>query len=81
MEVILQRSSRKFRLRKFRHRNKTNDWTFSTSEINATIIGDRSLSSRPMDRVIKPLEKINVSISHTNGLLPIKILESKKIHV
>ena len=53
----------------------------STSEINATLIGDRSLSSRPMDRVIKPLEKINVSISHTNGLLPIKIFNQKKIHV
>ena len=53
----------------------------STSQINATLVGDKSLSSRPMLRVIEPLKKMNVSISHENGFLPIKILNKRKKHV
>ncbi|MEE2694838.1 MAG: 3-phosphoshikimate 1-carboxyvinyltransferase [Pseudomonadota bacterium] len=53
----------------------------STSQINATLTGDRSLASRPMSRVIDPLKKMNVSISHDNGFLPIKILNKRKMHV
>ncbi len=53
----------------------------STSEINATLTGDKSLSSRPMKRIIKPLQKMNVSITDKNGLLPIKINNEKKKHV
>ncbi len=52
-----------------------------TSEINAVLSGDKSLSSRPMKRIIEPLNKMNVSISHQNGLLPIKIFNHKKKHV
>ncbi len=52
-----------------------------TSEINAILSGDKSLSSRPMKRIIEPLNKMNVSISHQNGLLPIKIFNLKKKHV
>ena len=53
----------------------------STSEVNATLVGDKSLSARPMNRIIKPLEKMNVTITHENGLLPIKISNNKTIHV
>ena len=53
----------------------------STSEVNVTLTGDKSLSSRPMERIIKPLQKMNVSINDRNGLLPIKILNKKKKHI
>ena len=45
----------------------------SSSNLNATLTGDKSLSSRPMLRVIKPLEKMNLILKHKNGFLPIKI--------
>ena len=45
----------------------------SSSNLNATLTGDSSLSSRPMLRIIKPLEKMNLIIRHNNGFLPIKI--------
>ena len=38
--------------------------------INANFIGDKSLSNRPMDRIIKPLEKMGVIIKSNNGKLP-----------
>lgn len=50
----------------------------STSEVNATLVGDESLSSRPMRRIIEPLEKMNISMSHEDGLLPIRIENNKK---
>ena len=53
----------------------------STSEINATLTGDKSLSSRPMKRVIEPLSKMNVSISDHDGLLPIRISHDNKKHI
>ena len=45
----------------------------SSSNLNATLTGDSSLSSRPMLRIIKPLEKMNLVMNHNNGFLPIKI--------
>ena len=45
----------------------------SSCNLNATLTGDSSLSSRPMLRIIKPLEKMNLIIRHKNGFLPIKI--------
>ena len=45
----------------------------SSSNLNATLTGDSSLSSRPMLRIIKPLEKMNLIMRHNNGFLPIKI--------
>ena len=45
----------------------------SSSNLNATLTGDNSLSSRPMLRIIKPLEKMNLIISHNKGFLPLKI--------
>ena len=53
----------------------------STSEINATLTGDKSLSSRPMERVIQPLSKMNISVTDRDGLLPIKITNDKKTHI
>ena len=45
----------------------------SSNNLNATLTGDSSLSSRPMLRIIKPLEKMNLILEHNNGFLPIKI--------
>ena len=45
----------------------------ASNNLNVTLTGDSSLSSRPMLRVIKPLEKMNLIIEHNNGFLPIKI--------
>ena len=53
----------------------------STSEINATLTGDKSLSSRPMKRIIDPLQEMNVSITHNDGLLPIKIFNHNNQHI
>jgi 3-phosphoshikimate 1-carboxyvinyltransferase len=44
--------------------------------INARFVGDQSLSSRPMDRILDPLAKMGLkSISH-DGKLPISIFKS-----
>ncbi len=53
----------------------------STSEVNATLTGDKSLSSRPMKRIIDPLSKMNISISDHDGLLPIRISHDNKKHI
>ncbi|GIR25561.1 MAG: hypothetical protein CM15mP40_01690 [Alphaproteobacteria bacterium] len=53
----------------------------STSEINATLTGDKSLSSRPMKRIIDPLQEMNVSITHNNGLLPIKVFNHNNQYI
>tara|TARA_B100000035_G_scaffold10706_1_gene9072 strand:+ start:4716 stop:6035 length:1320 start_codon:yes stop_codon:yes gene_type:complete len=45
----------------------------STRNINVNFTGDQSLSSRPMMRIVEPLKKMNVTIKHNNGYLPIKI--------
>ncbi len=47
--------------------------------ISATFTGDRSLSKRPMLRIIKPLELMGAKIEHNDGRLPIKI-NSKKLN-
>jgi 3-phosphoshikimate 1-carboxyvinyltransferase len=36
-----------------------------------TLVGDSSLSKRPMNRVVKPLEEMGAKIKTTNGCLPI----------
>jgi len=41
------------------------------SEILATLVGDSSLSSRPMDRVIKPLKKMGIYLDSINNKLPL----------
>jgi 3-phosphoshikimate 1-carboxyvinyltransferase len=41
--------------------------------ITATLIGDRSLSSRPMGRVIEPLEQMGARVESNKGLPPLEI--------
>ncbi len=53
----------------------------STSEVNATLSGDQSLSSRPMKRIVDPLQEMNVSIKHNDGFLPIKVFNNNNQHV
>jgi len=51
---------------------------------NVTIVGDKSLSRRPMQRVVKPLQKMGAIISQNNGNgdgLPIKIAGSRLIGI
>jgi 3-phosphoshikimate 1-carboxyvinyltransferase len=43
------------------------------NSITATLIGDRSLSSRPMGRVIEPLEQMGARFESDKGLPPLKI--------
>lgn len=48
-------------------------------QINATLTGDQSLSSRPMARIIEPLQKMGAHITGTDGKLPISI-HASNIH-
>lgn len=43
---------------------------------NISLLGDISLSKRPQDRVVKPLQSMGVDIVSTNGLTPVIINES-----
>ena len=45
--------------------------------INANFIGDKSLSHRPMDRIIEPLEKMGLNIESNGIRPPIHISKSK----
>ena len=42
--------------------------------INAILVGDQSLTNRPMSRVIDPLKVMGVEIESNDGMAPIKIL-------
>ena len=44
--------------------------------INAKFIGDQSLSSRPMDRILDPLTKMGLKSNSNDGKLPISIFKS-----
>ncbi|MBT7525505.1 MAG: 3-phosphoshikimate 1-carboxyvinyltransferase, partial [Candidatus Marinimicrobia bacterium] len=44
--------------------------------INARFIGDQSLSSRPMDRILDPLTKMGLKSNSNDGKLPISIFRS-----
>ncbi|MFL2715206.1 MAG: 3-phosphoshikimate 1-carboxyvinyltransferase [Gammaproteobacteria bacterium] len=44
--------------------------------INAKLVGDSSLSKRPMSRVIKPLKEMGAKIQSNEGKSPIEIIES-----
>ncbi len=46
-------------------------------EINATLVGDNSLSSRPMKRVAEPLSKLGAKIETTDGRAPVKVTPAK----
>ena len=46
-------------------------------KISATFIGDASLSSRPMNRILLPLAKMGLKFKSENKRLPIRILKSE----
>src|SRR5690606_24813135 len=43
---------------------------------DSTIVGDDSLSKRPMDRIIIPLQKMGAKIKSQNNFLPLNIFQS-----
>ena len=45
----------------------------SAQKFNTTLLGDQSLSLRPMKRITDPLKLMNAKIETSNGCLPIKI--------
>ncbi len=49
------------------------------SEIFVTLTGDSSLRKRPMNRVIKPLEKMGINFNSSNGLLPLIVHGTNEI--
>jgi 3-phosphoshikimate 1-carboxyvinyltransferase len=51
-------------------------WPVTTS--SAELIGDESLSSRPMRRIIEPLELMGAKIQSTDGKPPLTIHGSGK---
>ena len=48
-------------------------------DLTAELIGDESLSSRPMRRIIEPLEMMGAKIEATDGKAPLKIHGSSKL--
>ena len=49
----------------------------ASQNFNSILIGDKSLSSRPMKRISEPLINMGARISTNNGLMPISIEGSK----
>jgi 5-enolpyruvylshikimate-3-phosphate synthase len=45
----------------------------SSQAFNSVLIGDESLSKRPMNRIANPLSEMNAKINTTNGSLPLTI--------
>jgi 3-phosphoshikimate 1-carboxyvinyltransferase len=50
----------------------------SSRGIKIILTGDKSLSSRPMKRIIEPLELMNLTVEHNKGCLPLIIKNNKK---
>lgn len=48
-------------------------------DLTADLVGDASLSSRPMRRIIEPLELMGAKIESTDGKAPLKIRGSNKL--
>lgn len=48
-------------------------------DLSAELVGDESLSSRPMRRIIEPLELMGAKIEATDGKAPLKIRGSKNL--
>jgi 3-phosphoshikimate 1-carboxyvinyltransferase len=49
-------------------------------DFSSELIGDRSLSSRPMRRIIEPLEMMGARIESTDGKAPLKIRGSNRLN-
>jgi 3-phosphoshikimate 1-carboxyvinyltransferase len=47
---------------------------------DSVLIGDSSLRSRPMDRIIEPLRQMGARIESDNGRLPLRILGGQELH-
>ncbi len=47
---------------------------------DSTLVGDASLSRRPMDRIALPLREMGARISLTNGHAPIKVTGGQALH-
>lgn len=53
----------------------------SAQNFESEIIGDASLSKRPMQRIVEPLKLMGANLqANENGKLPLKIFPSKNIH-
>lgn len=48
-------------------------------DLNAELVGDQSLSSRPMRRIIEPLELMGAKIQATGGKAPLTIRGSRRL--
>lgn len=51
----------------------------SACGVEAEIIGDASLSKRPMKRIIDPLTNFGANIESNNGYLPVRILKNQNV--
>jgi 3-phosphoshikimate 1-carboxyvinyltransferase len=51
----------------------------AAGDFPSIITGDKSLSNRPMERIIEPLEKMGCKIKSTDGKLPLHFLHSGPI--
>ena len=49
-------------------------------DLEAELVGDESLSSRPMRRIIEPLELMGAKIESTDGKAPLKVHGSSKLN-
>lgn len=52
----------------------------SAQNFESVIVGDESLSSRPMKRIVEPLTQMGAVIESNNGKLPLKIFPYEKLH-
>ncbi len=52
----------------------------SAQNFETTLVGDGSLSKRPMDRVTIPLTQMGAKFESENNRLPLRILSSKELH-
>ena len=50
---------------------------FASQSFNTTIEGDKSLSSRPMQRIIEPLKIMGAEFDNISGKLPLKVIGKK----
>ena len=50
----------------------------SSQKFNSVLVGDKSLSKRPMKRIADPLKKMNAKIETTNGSLPLFIKDNDR---
>ena len=49
----------------------------ASQKFNTKLTGDKSLSSRPMNRITEPLKNMNAKIMTTKGTLPVNIFGQK----